>query len=153
MADAIGLTASLITLVATAYTSCQTLRNTFQGLRDAPKHILMISKELQDYYCLLGSLQTVLNDRRVQSVDCYSVFDTVIMENLQRTLSSSVSLFRDLNALVIKYKVPTSSAGRSMTKSFRWNFQEKEIETLRQSLQASKLNLNSAINITTMYAN
>ena len=77
--DAIGLTASLITLVATAYTSCQTLHNTFQGICDAPKQIQTVSRDLDVYYFILGSLQTLLND---ESFLERGGFDSVISEDI-----------------------------------------------------------------------
>ena len=79
MAEAIGLTASLITLVATAYTSCLTLHNTFQGIRDAPKQIQTVCRDLDVCYFVLESLQSLLNDEGFLG---RGGFDSVISEDI-----------------------------------------------------------------------
>lgn len=66
MADAIGLSASLITLVATAYNSCQTLYNLSLGIRGAPRQIQAVTQDFEDYYLVSGTLQSLLLDSEFQ---------------------------------------------------------------------------------------
>ena len=144
MADAIGLTASLITLVATAYTSCQTLHNTFQGIRDAPKQIETVSRDLDVYCFILGSLQTLLND---ESFLGRGGFDSVISVDIQRALNSSLATFAGLRVVLNTYKQSRSPTNASNTKRFKWTFRAKEINDLRNSLEAQKLTLSSAVGL------
>ncbi len=65
MAETVGLTSAIVSLVTTAYTSCQKLYSTFDGARNAPKHIATISNDLEDFYLVLGTFQSAFGRRRV----------------------------------------------------------------------------------------
>ena len=60
MAEAIGVASAIITLVSTAYATCRKLHSNFDGMINAPKHIRIISSDLQDFYLVLGTLQALL---------------------------------------------------------------------------------------------
>lgn len=143
MADAIGLTASLVTLVATVYNSCQTLYNLSSGIRDAPRHIQILAQDLEDYYHVLGSLQSLLSDEDFQ----LKASHVSTSKDLARVLESSLAVFKDLNTILGTYKVFGSSLSIGKRARWRWNFKEKEVEDLRRSLNAQKLTLNTAISV------
>jgi len=54
MADAVGLTAGLVTLVGIVYISRQMVHDTYQGLKSAPKQIKTLSRDVEDYYTVLA---------------------------------------------------------------------------------------------------
>jgi len=61
MADAVGLTASLIALVATAYASYQRLHEISHNIRSVSSHIHAVSMDLDDVYLVQGPVQSLLD--------------------------------------------------------------------------------------------
>ena len=73
MAEAIGAASAVITLVATAYASCRKLHDAIKRIRNSPRYLYVLSNDLEDFYLVLGTLQTILDgkesaDGRVQAL-------------------------------------------------------------------------------------
>ena len=143
MAEAIGLTASLITLVATAYSSCKTLHDLSSGICNAPRHIRALSQDLDDYYLVLGTLQSLLSDQDYH----FTASHASTSKDLAMVLENSLAVFKDLNTILGTYKKRGSLASVGKRACWRWHFEEKEIEARRRSLNAHKLTMNTAISV------
>ena len=143
MADAIGLTASLITLVATAYGSCRTLYNLSSGICNAPRHIRAVSQDLEDYCLVLGTLQSLLSDHDYH----FTGSRASTSKDLAMVLQNSLAVFKDLNTILGSYKKSGVLSCVDKRARWRWHFKEKEIEALRTSLNAQKLTMNTAISV------
>ena len=146
MAEAIGLTASLTTLVATAYSSCQTLYNLASGIRNAPGHIRDVSQDLEDYYLVLGTLQSLLTDQDYHS----NASHVSTSKALAKVLENSLGVFKDLNSILGTYKEHGCLSNVGTRARWKYNFKEKQIEALRTSLNAQKLTMNTAISVTNL---
>lgn len=144
MADAVALAASLITLVTSAYNSCQRVYEVSSSIINAPSHISTISTDLGDFYLVLASLQTLLNEDSFTQRASY--LNT--SKDLNEALKSSMRVFADLSSILGMYKKPGSRF--PVAYRFRWTFKEKEVEDLRKSLNAKKLTLNTAISVATL---
>ena len=143
MADAIGLTASLCTLVATAYSSCQALYNLSSGISNAPRHIRAVSQDLEDYYLVLGTLQSLLSDQDYH----FTASHVSTSKDLAMVLQHSLAVFQDLNQILGTYKNHGCLSSIGKRARWRWHFEENEIEALRRSLNAQKLTMNTAISV------
>ena len=135
MADAVGLASSLITLIATAYTLCQTVYNVFSGVHDAPRHIRNVQRDLEDLYNVLGTLSTIVqgNDEANSSADSF------VSQDLENSLETSLSALRDLGEAIGEYKRCGSITQVGKWQRWKWTFQEKKFKDLGQTLNAQKI--------------
>ncbi len=140
MAEAIGLTASLITLMTVAYTSCKTLHVTYSSIRGAPKQIQRISYDL-DQFSYAAEAPSWLLDHEGSIPEA---FDASRFVGLEKALLTSLSVFAELRAVLDAFKQSGPTSGMSKRKRLKWTFKEKEIVDLRETLNAQKLNLDLA---------
>ena len=143
MAEVIGLASGIATLVAATCTSCQTLSNAIDGIKNAPKHAAIIGNDLKDFYRVLGTLQALLDDEESAA----GVVQSATSENLSRVLESSMSIFADINGLIGDFSSRGSSTEVKLWRRVRWTFKEKEVGELRRNLTAHKITLNLAISV------
>lgn len=71
----------------------------------------------------------------------------MISEDIQRALNSSLVTFAGLRVVLNTYKQSRSPTNASNTKRFKWTFRAKEINDLRNSLEAQKLTLSSVVGL------
>ncbi|KAL8828279.1 MAG: hypothetical protein Q9191_002674 [Dirinaria sp. TL-2023a] len=147
MADAIGLSSALIALAATAYKSCQTLHNAIDGFRSAHEQILTLSSDLEGFYLVLGTLQTVLQDEASSG----AMVERVMSEGLSKALRDSMDVFKKISAVVGKYQAPDSTSPPGTLQKAKWTFDEKKLADLRRELSECKVTLNIAISVANEY--
>jgi hypothetical protein len=70
MADAVGLTASLVILVGIVSISRQMVQDTYQALKSAPKQTKTLSREVEDYYTVLAEYCKTFLPMRISSRTC-----------------------------------------------------------------------------------
>lgn len=143
MAEAVGVASAVITLVSAAYTSCRTLYETLGGIRDTPMHIHSISGDLEDFYCVLGTIQAILDDPD----SAPGLLLPTTSENLTRVLKNSLTVFSDVSMIIQSYTTQGNAVNVSAWQRLKWTFKEKEIDDLRKSLLAHKMTLNMAISV------
>ena len=143
MADAIGLTAAILTLVTTAYSSCQKLYSTFDGIRDAPKHIAVITKDLEDFYLVLGTIQALLDDDEFSA----GIVQYAQSKNLCKVLEDCISVFKDFEIIISEYQAHSKDPAFRTWQRLKWTFKESKIKDLRTNLSGCKATLNLAISI------
>ena len=143
MAEAVGLTSAIVTLVTTAYSSCQELYSTFDGVRNAPKHIAVISNDLQDFYLVLGTIQALLDDEDFSA----GIAQHSHTENLCKVLKDCIRVFNELNIIISNYQAHNRDSATGTWQRLKWTFKESEIKTLRSDLMGCKAILNLAISV------
>ena len=143
MAEAVGLASAIVSLVSTAYSSCQKLYNTFDGLRNAPKHIATISNDLEDFYLVLGTIQELLNDEEFSA----SVVQYAQSENLCGVLSHCLTIFEDLNVIISEYQGHSKDLKTGSWQRLKWTFKRSKVDDLRNNLMGCKATLNMAISV------
>lgn len=62
MTEAIGVASAITTLVATAYTSRKFLHETFNEMIHTQRDLHIISRDLEDFYLALGTIQAIFDD-------------------------------------------------------------------------------------------
>ena len=132
MAEAVGLTSGLVALVAITYTTCQSLYNTIRVIHDAPKHIQLISNDLEDFYRTFGVLQSQLNNE---------VSDELLSEereSLKKAMENSLSILKATMLLVGSYKCHRPFHIISGWLHPKWSFKKNGFEELRRSLTCQK---------------
>ena len=143
MAEALGLTTAIITVVKTAYSSCQELYSAFNGVRNAPKHIATISNDLQDFYLVLGTVQTLLDDEEFSA----GIVQQAQSSNLCKVLDDCILVFKDFNAIICEYQAHDNGSATGTWQCLKWIFKESEIKGLQHHLVACKITLNLAISM------
>lgn len=143
MADAVGLASAIVSLVTTAYSSCQKLYTTFDGVRNAPKHIATISNDLEDFYLVLGTFQALLDDEE---------FSTGIVQhaqsgNLCNVLKDCLLVFKEFNTIISEYQAQNKNSAIGTWQRLKWKFKESEVKDLRRDLMGCKATLNVAISV------
>ena len=147
MAEAVGFASGVITLVATAYTSCQVTYNAIRSIQDAPKHISILVSDLEDFYLVLGTLQALLNDEETSQ----GVTQPATSSNLSKVVTDCIAVFNGISCIVNEYqdlsKAPKSKSASRTWRRVRWTFKEKEIERMKRNLVACKVTLNMAVSV------
>ena len=141
MAEVIGLTSAILSLVTTAYSSCQTLYSTFDGVRNAPKHIAVISNDLEDFYLVLGTIQALLDDEEFSA----GIVQYAQSQNLCKVLEDCVAVFKNLETIISEYQAHSKDPAIRTWQRLKWTFKESEIKNLRRNLSGCKATLNLAI--------
>ncbi len=141
MAEAIGLSSAVLTLASAAYKSCQTLHNAVDGVRSAHEQMLALSSDLEAFYLVLGSLQTVLQDETFAPV----AVDHIMSSGLSKALDGSMEIFKKLTAIAASLRGQQNSASPGTLKKAKWMLKEKAIAELRNELMQCKITLNIAI--------
>lgn len=143
MAEAIGLTSAIVGLVTTAYTSCQKLYNTFDGVRNAPKHIATISHDLEDFYLVLGTFQALLDDEEFSA----GIVQHAQSGNLCNVLKDCLLVFKEFNTIISEYQAHNKNSATGTWRRLKWTFKESEVKNLRSDLMGCKATLNVAISV------
>ena len=141
MAEAIGLTSAILSLVTTAYSSCQKLYSTFDGVRNAPKHIAVISNDLEDFYLVLGTIQALLDDEEFS----VGLVQYAQSKNLCKVLEDCISVFKDFETIISEYQAHSKDPATGTWQNLKWTFKESKIKDLRRNLSGCKATLNLAI--------
>src|SRR6266487_4786899 len=140
MAEVVSLAASLLTLVSTAFNTCQTAYNTINAIATAPKQIGVISQDIEDIYLTLRAL----NDHICRDyMQLQTESQLAPRENLVKVLERCLPVLASVNKLINNYK-PRGLVVR-IWKRVIWAFQEKKIDQARADLNKCKVNLNLAI--------
>lgn len=83
---AVDLASALAFLVATAYSFCPKVDSAFKGAQNAPKHIKAFSRDVEEFYLVLGTLQALLDDensspgiiRQATSLNIFKMLDNCV---------------------------------------------------------------------------
>ena len=143
MAEAVGLSSAILSLVTTVYSSCRELYNTFDGVRNAPKHIAIISNDLQDFYLVLGTVQALFDDEEFSA----GILQYAQSGNLCKVLEDCISVFKDINNIISEYQAHNKDPAIGTWQRLKWTFKESEIKGLRSNLIGCKATLNLAISV------
>ena len=141
MAEAIGLSSAILSLVTTAYSSCQKLYSTFDGVRNAPKHITVISNDLENFYIVLGTVQALLDDEDSSA----GMVQYAQSKNLCKVLEDCILIFKDFETIISEYQAHSKDPAIGTWQSLKWTFKESKIKNLRSNLSDCKATLNLAI--------
>ena len=147
MAEVLGVASALSTLICTAYTLCKTVHNTINRIRNTPRHIHLIAKDLEDFYVSLGTVQATLDNEDATQ----GILKPTTSENLTRVLQNSLTVFSDINAIVQRYAAQGDGVDLSTWQRLRWTYKEKEVEELRRRLWDHRMTLNMTISVASLY--
>ena len=140
MAEAVGLASGLITLVAIAYTACRKLNSNFDGIINAPKHIQILTSDLQEFYTVLGTLQNLLDDDECSA----GLVEQAVSGNLSNVLKDCLWIFKDINTIISEYQAHGKDPITAWQR-LKWDFKQPELKELREDLIACKATFNMAI--------
>lgn len=141
MPEALFFSSAILSLVTTAYSSCQKLHSTFNGVRNAPKHIAVISKDLEGFYLVLGTIQALLDEKEFSA----GIVQYAQSENLCKVLEDCLFVFKDFGTIISEYQAHSMDPAMRTWQRLKWTFKESEIKDLRRKLIDCKVTLNLAI--------
>ncbi|KAL6716718.1 hypothetical protein ACLMJK_006286 [Lecanora helva] len=147
MAEATGAASGILALLATAYKSCKELHKVLRGMKNTPRHLHTLSKDLEDFYLVLGSIQAIIDDGQSE----WGMLDSAASNSLDAVLRSSIEIFSDINTTLKPCTIKGQSMGLSAWKRLKWSFKEKEIERVRMRLLDNKMTLNMAVSVANSY--
>ena len=147
MAEAIGAVSAVMTLVATAYTLCKNLHDIIKRIRNTPRSLYVLSRDLEDFYLVLGTLQSILDSRE----STQGMLRAVTTQSLERALQDSVGVFSDINIVVGNPTKKGNVINYPVWKRIKRTFKEKEVVNLRKMLLDHKMTLNMAISVANMF--
>lgn len=142
LAEFIGLVSGSVTLVATAYRSCQALLGALDGTKNAPKHVHTIRNDLNDFYQVLGTLQAMHDHESTAGI-----VQSATSENLSEVLENSLLFLKSISNVINGISYYGFSMKGKLWRRLRKAFKEKEVEELRRILTAHKITLNLVISI------
>ncbi|KAF4635838.1 hypothetical protein G7Y89_g2253 [Cudoniella acicularis] len=143
MADPIAVASAITGLVIKAFTVSKDVYAQAKQISNAPKHIQAISRDLEDFYSILGTLKLYLEDGDLTAGLLYSAGRT----NLENALENCLLAFDRTNELVGSFKAKGGVGDVGTWKRIQFSFKSAQTEALRNELAAHKLSLNIAISL------
>jgi len=124
-------------------------------VQNAPLHVSRVSDDLQNFYPVLRSLQTALENI---TLDHSGLIEDIHLF-LQKNLQTCIRIFRDITLLVHQYKDFDSDNTKKAVKysdnsgkftvgkwsSLKWDFQKQEINALLAHLESCKATCQLAV--------
>jgi hypothetical protein len=142
MPEPITIVAGVTTIVGNVWRISKDVYELIDGVGNAPKHIFALAQDVRGLYGVLGSLQGLLQDLKV---DCLPENVIPIFEGLQQPLDHCFWAFRELQMKICKYIKPTGDPRQSKWAAFRWQFTEKDTNVYRSHLASYKLTVDVAL--------
>jgi ribosomal protein S15P/S13E len=141
MPEPVAIAAAVNTLVLNGIKICLGVYTTIDGIKQAPKHIKAISKDLKTFYGLLGTIQTYLDDEDLTQ----GLLHTRTCESIQEILTNCVNILQEFEKIVAGYVSPGRLLKVTGWQAVSWTWKVKEIENMRRHLSDHKSSLGLAI--------
>jgi hypothetical protein len=143
MTDPLSITASVITIVTIAYSSCKTLYETVKDIRDAPQTFVDLTADLNALRQVLSSLSSKLDedDKR----DNLSAAQRTCLIELKVPLEACADACEQFQLKLNKVRSHSSDGHTSFRDRVRLQFQDKEVTAFRHRLTSYKSTLNIAL--------
>ncbi len=100
MPELVYIVAGALSIVSSTYKIYKTSADLVSGVHNAPLHVSRVSDDLQNFYPVLGSLQTALENI---TLDHSGLIEDIHLF-LQKNLQTWIRIFRDITLLVHQYK-------------------------------------------------
>jgi len=147
MAEAIGLTASIIAIAGLAYQSSKTLYELLDGIQNAPKTLQGLSEDLSAISHLLKSITSAMED---SSDDSFSNGVKKCLEEVKPALAGcgkTCDEFREKMAKIMSHSDEEHTSKRDRIKL---QFEQKDIVAFRYRLGSYKATLNIALSLASL---
>jgi hypothetical protein len=138
----LSVVAGVTAIVVNVYRISKDVYDLIDAIKNAPRHVLAISQDIQALYLVLGSLQNLLED-----LDSDHLHPNIlpIFESLQQPLNHCFFAFRELQQKICRYTKPNGQINRTRWAAFRWQFTEKDANLYRNHLASYKLTVSVAL--------
>lgn len=141
MPEPISIAAGVGSLLVSGYTLSKALYEAVESTDSAPKHLVLIGRDMRIFYSLLSTLHGYLQD-----VDTAGgVLHPIAYRDLREALPLCISVFQDLGELVAEFLQNDGNGTVSKWRLIRYNWKEKEIARLREHVMAHKVTLNLVV--------
>lgn len=144
---ALAIIAGITTILSNLWNISKGLYELFSSIKNAPKHILALSQDVQGFYTVLGSLRGLLDNL---SGDHLHSMLAPILESLQNPLDHCLSTICELQKKINKCTKPSGEAKQSKWSAFRWEFTEKDTNMYRSDLASHKATIDLAVTTATL---
>lgn len=147
MADPVGLTASIIAIADLAYQSCKTLYELLDGIRNAPKTVQRLNKDLSALQTLLKSIRSTMEESSEDS------FSDGVKQCLEEATPALAGCEKTCDEFAKKISKITSHSGEHHTSArdrIKLQFQEKDMSVFRYQIGSYKATLNIALSLASL---
>jgi hypothetical protein len=147
MPEPITIAAGIGSLLTSTYTLSKTLYQSIDGIRQAPRHLMLIPYDLKTFYSILGTLHEYLQEDDTTA----GVLHPTIRQDLDGVLTQCVSLFQDIGAFIAEFLRNDATSTMSNWRAMRYSWKENEMVQLKEHLMAHKLTLSLALCSANLY--
>jgi len=147
MAEAVGLTASIIAIAALAYQSSKTLYELLDGIRNAPKTLQGLNEDLSAISHLLKSIKSAMED---SSDDSFSDGVKKCLEEVKPALTGCGKTCHEFKEKMGKIMSHSDEKHTSKRDRIKLQFEEKDILAFRYRLGSYKATLNIALSLASL---
>jgi hypothetical protein len=147
MAEAVGLTASIIAITSLAYQNSKTLYELLGGIRNAPKTLQGLNVELSAISQLLKSIKSAMEDN---SDDSFSDGIKKCLEEVKPALTGCGKTCDEFTEKIGKIMSHSDEKHTSKRDRIKLQFEEKEILAFRYRLGSYKATLNIALSLASL---
>ena len=148
MADPVSVVAGVLGITNSVVQASLNLTRILSEIKEAPKAITTISKDVEAFTSILKSLQIALSDEDIRhTIKTYQNISEFVANNLTISLQNCQSVLDQLNSKIQSLKV-TSRSRKSWAspENIKWGLKTKgEVRDLQLQLEFTKSTLNSAL--------
>lgn len=141
MPEPIAIATAVSTIVVNGIKLCLSVYGTIDGMRQAPKHLQAVSHDLKNFYSILGTIQSYLDDKELTQ----GLLHIQSCDNLQSILANSVSVLQDFEKIVSGYIKAAQELSVTRWQKVSWTWKLGDVENLRKHLSDHKASLSIAI--------
>lgn len=152
MSDPFSIIAGVISIATVAAQSSQALSNLIDNIREAPREIRAVARDVHAYRSIVSSLKIAVEERDVKSAVSGDAALVEMIGNLSYPLNTFEEALQSLvSRMLIGFGRSESNAFRKSTLNVKWGFfARKEVKELQSRLEAAKSTLNAALETITM---
>lgn len=141
MPEPITIASAAGAVLANGIKLCFGLYGIIDGIEQAPKHLKAVSRDLKDFYSILGTIQAYLDDKELT----HGLLHSQSCGNLQSILTNCISVLQDFERIVSGYIVARQETSITKWQKLSWTWKIADVESLRKHLSDHKASLSVAI--------
>jgi hypothetical protein len=141
MPEPITVAAGVGSLLTSTYTLLKTLYQSIDSIRQAPKHLILVSHDLKAFYSILGTLHVYMQEEDTIA----GVLHPTVRQDLDGVSTQCVSMFQDIGEFIAEFLRNDATSTVSKWRAMRYSWKENEIAQLKEHLMAHKLTLSLAL--------
>lgn len=160
MAEVLGTVSAVLAIAETSLKASSALHNLFTTIKDAPREIIVLDRDISVFNSLVISLQAALNSEDVMVIVKRDIEIDKLLEILLLPMTNCKEVCEEIHKKLQSFRVslPSSEGAldiepprRFQLKFAKWHFAKKDVYALLARFQASKGIFSDAMGTLTLY--